>query len=221
MSRWLYPVERRFVRRRLARNAAAVALVLLLLLFALPGLDRWLYHGAYVGDARLADLGQRDWYRTLRVVGTLWLWVPLCLAWFVASRTERGRDSAVRALAAAAVSGVAASIVEFLAGRLRPNQSDGVHAFRGVLERFGNTRDLAFPSSHAAVAFGAAFLVWFVSPRAGVIALLMACGCGWTRMLSGAHYATDVLGAAVLGYALARLIRPGGWFGARQGPLLP
>ena len=53
MSRWLYPYERRFARRRLVRNAGLVLLVFLLLLLAFPGMDRGLYHEAFVGDARL------------------------------------------------------------------------------------------------------------------------------------------------------------------------
>lgn len=221
MSRWLYPMERRVARRRIVRDALVIVAVMLVLLFLLGGLDRAAYQAAFVGDPRLNDLEGRDWYRALRVAGTLWVWAPLCIAVFVQAREPSDRDGVVRTLGAAIVGGLAASIIEFVAGRLRPNQAGGAHVFRGIVGRFDNTHDLAFPSSHAAVAFAAAFMVWRVWPRAGVVALVVACGCGWTRMLSGAHFATDVLGAAVLGYAVARLLRPGGWLGNREGLLLP
>jgi membrane-associated phospholipid phosphatase len=90
--------------------------------------------------------------------------------------------------------------------------------YRGLLERFRDTSGLGLPSSHAAVAFAAGFMVWFVYPRAGPVALAVAAGCGLTRMLAGAHFGTDVFVAGVVGYAIARLLRPGGWAGHRKGP---
>jgi membrane-associated phospholipid phosphatase len=216
MSRWLYPFERRVAWGRVRRLAIATLLVFLVLLL----LDRGLFHALYVGDARLEALEGRDWYRTLRVIGTLWLWAPLCGALLLAG-APRIRDGAARILVSAVLAGLAAEVLQVLAGRLRPNGNDGEHRFRGLIERFSNPDDLAFPSSHAAVAFGAACMAAFLWPRAGVVAVAMAVACGWTRLMSGAHFASDVFGAAVLGYAIARLLRPGGWWGDRRGLLLP
>jgi membrane-associated phospholipid phosphatase len=217
VSAFLFPFERRVARRRLVRDAAGALIVFLVLCV----LDRWLYHATAVGPDQLKRLEGKDWYRALRLAGTLWVWGPLCLAWFVSARETRGRDAAIRVFAAAALSGVLAEVLKVVIGRLRPSQTDGVHRFRAVVERFGNTHDLALPSSHAAVAFGAALMLVFLMPRAGVVALVLAIGCGWTRVVSGAHFSSDVFAAAVLGYALARLLRPGGWFGQREGLLLP
>ena len=40
------------------------------------------------------------------------------------------------------------------------------------------------------------------------------------RVVSGAHFASDIFAAALLGYAVARLLRPGGWRGLNPRPLL-
>jgi membrane-associated phospholipid phosphatase len=216
MSKWLYPFERRILRDRLRRSAIALLVAFLILLF----LDSTIYHRtATTGAEAIGRLESHDWYRALRIAGTLWLWVPLCVAWMLAAPARA--VSGARTLASAALAGVCAEILQVVTGRLRPNQTDGAHAFKGLVERFQNPDNLAFPSSHTAVAFGAAFAVYFLFPRAGLVALLIALGCGYTRLAAGAHFASDVFGAAVVGYAVARLLRRGGWAGSRQGLLLP
>ena len=71
------------------------------------------------------------------------------------------------------------------------------------------------------MAFGAAFMVWFLWPAAGLVALLGAGLCGLTRLMAGGHFLSDVLGAALVGYAMSRLMRPGSWRGGDRGPFLP
>jgi membrane-associated phospholipid phosphatase len=64
---------------------------------------------------------------------------------------------------------------------------------------------MGIPSSHAAVAFGGAFMLLRLFPGAGIIALLGATGCATTRILLGAHYLSDVLVAAALGLLASEL----------------
>jgi len=217
MTSWSSPYERRMRRRRRISTLAALLAVFLVLYW----LDRSLFHWLYVGDGEpVRKLELRDWYRTLRVTGTLWPWLFIGAAMWLYSRGGKARGRAAwaeaRILAAAAVAGGVAEFLQMLTGRLRPNATDGLHVYRGW-DRFTNTSGLGLPSSHAAVAFAAAFMVAFIYPRAGVVAVLAAMGCGLSRMLAGAHFATDVFVAAVVGYAMARLIRPGGWRGDK-GP---
>ena len=218
MSVWLSGIERRVLWSRRRRALIVLLAVFLALLF----LDKWIYEKIYINNP------DTDFMRTLRVAGSLWPWLFIGAALIAQATAVRPR---VRGLAgagamiflSAALSGLIAEVVQFLAGRLRPGavKPAGSHQFRPFLERFHDTTDLAFPSSHAAVAFGAAFLVWFVYPRAGAVALVAAAGCGLSRVLVGAHFASDVFAAAVLGYATARLLRPGGWRGLAPRPLLP
>ena len=221
MQRWLYPFERRLLRRRRGRLAAALILAFICLLLC----DRAVYHALAVGPDRLPALEGKDWYRTLRSAGTLlpWLFLAagLTLQGAAAAITSRARSTSIPGLlilASAALAGALAELLQVLTGRIRPNHTDGVCRFKGLLERFANPDNLCFPSSHAAVAFGAAFMVLFLYPRAGWVAILLAAGCGLTRLLAGAHFASDVFAAAVLGYATASLLRPAQ---DRRGLLLP
>jgi len=51
-----------------------------------------------------------------------------------------------------------------------------------------------------------------VYPGAGLVALAVAVGCGWTRMIAGRHFLSDVLIGAVVGYAVA-------WWVVRRWPV--
>jgi membrane-associated phospholipid phosphatase len=245
---WLFPFERELLWRRRRRAAIVILLAFLLVLLLdrtlfnsfvvapvpappppdAPAAARALYadqHERY--ELAVRTLESRDFYRTFRVAGTLWPWLLVCSALIAHAlstfpRQRRLAGAAAMILISAALSGLAAEFLRALIGRLRPNAADppGTHRFRPLFEGFRDPSDLGFPSSHAAVAFGAAFMVAFVWPRAGCIALLAAIGCGITRMLAGAHFASDIFAAALLGYAVARLLRPGGWRGLNPRPVL-
>ena len=64
------------------------------------------------------------------------------------------------------------------------------------------TTDLGFPSGHTIVAFAGAAAIARLFPRAGPLAYLLAAGCGLTRILSHAHFAGDVVGGAIAGWAI-------------------
>jgi membrane-associated phospholipid phosphatase len=221
MSRYLFPFERRAQKRK----RVTIAAVLIAAFLALWLFDRAAFHWLFVGEADLQRIEGKDWYRAFRIVGTLWPWlfITAALALHGLDRTRRERRAetpefaAILIFASAAVAGLAAEILQVLTGRLRPRITEGRTVFRGLIHRFEDTGGLCFPSSHAAVAFGAAFMVCFLYPAPGVIALIAAAACGLTRLVSGGHFLTDVFGAALLGYATARLLRPGSW----RGLLLP
>ncbi len=56
---------------------------------------------------------------------------------------------------------------------------------------------------HGAVAFGAAFMLWRLHPRAAPVWMALACGCGATRVLSRAHFVSDVVASAFVGFGVA------------------
>lgn len=198
-GRWLSPREaRRRNRRVLATIAAALAL------FALASvLDRWAYGAFKSADTARAE--SRDWYRLMRVVGYLPAWVLAALVAWILSRKEAiaARVSlALSMLAGAALSGAAAELLKLVIARERPGE-DARYVFRGLFAGFSNGSNLGLPSSHAAVAFGGAIAVSLARPSLAPVALLMAAGCAWTRLLSGDHFLSDVTGAALLAYAVA------------------
>jgi undecaprenyl-diphosphatase len=99
-----------------------------------------------------------------------------------------------------------AELLKLVMRRHRPSPvNDGQH----VYDWFGphvEGRGLGLASSHTAVAFGAAAILWMWSPRAGVLAGLLACGCAMTRMFAGAHFLSDVYAGAVLGWLGATIV---------------
>ena len=101
--------------------------------------------------------------------------------------------------------------IKRLIGRERPGLTVHLYSFKSLLGGFVDDSNLGLPSSHAAVAFGGAFVLMYLFPRIWPIALAGAIGCGLTRLLAGAHFLTDVYAAAGLGYAVA------GWLAT--GPL--
>jgi membrane-associated phospholipid phosphatase len=63
----------------------------------------------------------------------------------------------------------------------------------------------AFPSSHAANAFAVATVIARRWRRAGVVAFALAAAVGWSRMYLNRHWASDVVGGAVVAVALTLL----------------
>ncbi|MBC7772626.1 MAG: phosphatase PAP2 family protein [Pyrinomonadaceae bacterium] len=188
--------------------------------------DRAVYiHIAVKDPARLQALNSADWYRTLRIAGAPWVWffVAAVLVLYDAGKGERsakhsntypgllrGGSAALRRgtflLLSALLSGGAAEIVKAIAGRYKPDTTDGFFRFASFHERFVQLKwnDLGFPSSHAALAFGACFAMSIMVPRARMVFVLMAIGCAVTRLLAGAHFLSDTYAAVLLAYLVTR-----------------
>ncbi|TSA39957.1 phosphatase PAP2 family protein [bacterium] len=169
-----------------------------------------LFLGADPNDrAAIEAIQRRDWWTFFRCFGYVPLWV------FVAAAGESARRSSgriapcgwpwIRVLFAATCAGAGAEILKLVIARERPGLT-GEHVYRGFLSGFSNGGNLGFASSHAAVAFGAAFALLRIWPRVGVIAFVGALGCGYTRVVVGSHFASDVVGGALIGYAVAALV---------------
>lgn len=194
-------------------------------------LDRAAYKALFVGHANLNSLEDAEWYKLLRVIGSLWTWSLIAIV-FIAHdtgraaglvprgrATERGPawERGVRIFAAAVVAGLLAELAKVVVGRWRPIDTDGYYVYTGLAAGFLKPAN-GMPSSHAAVAFGAALTLAAYVPRATGILIAAAAGCCLSRVLSGAHFITDTFVGAAFGYAGARLVRPGGWAGANAGP---
>ncbi|MEK6702123.1 MAG: phosphatase PAP2 family protein [Planctomycetota bacterium] len=168
-----------------------------------------LFLGADPHDrAALEAIQRRDWWTFLRGFGYLPFWVLVAVAGESARRGP-GRILAsgwpfVRVLLSAALAGAGAELVKLVLARERPGLT-GEHVYRELFSGFARSGNLGFASSHAAVAFGAAFALLRICPRLGWVALLGAVGCGYTRLVVGAHFTSDVVGGALLGYAFAQM----------------
>lgn len=194
-------------------------------------LDRAIYFGLrWQASPGVKPLEARDWYQFLRQVGYLPTWIVIGAAIVLFDARGGGKDSpspgsqgfpwtaarrGVALMLGAGLSGAAAEILKLLIGRERPEGPGGVfqgYVFRPLLDGFRDGSNLGLPSSHAAVAFGGAFVLMRLFPGVWPAVLAAALGCGLSRLLAGAHFASDVYAAALVAYActagVCRLLRP-------------
>jgi undecaprenyl-diphosphatase len=171
-----------------------LALALVAIAVAFP-LDAWTYH-----HIRFASVYETDWGRALRSVGYWPLWIALSAALWLHDRTWHRA-----ALLAGAVSlaGILGEILKTLVRRVRPGVYDGAYGFRAWSDHPFSSSGFGMPSSHALVAFAGAAALARLFPRAAPIWYALAIGCGITRLLSGAHFLSDVVVGAIIGVTVA------------------
>jgi len=135
-------------------------------------------------------------------------------------RSEVWRDALreVRALAGFVFVGIGlpsltASLFKRLIGRARPEAwtAEAPVSFVPNLTLYDHQ---SFPSGHATTAFAMAMVVVFIWPKTLWPALLAALLIALSRVITGQHYLTDIIGGAVLGTLGAYAIR---YFFARRG----
>lgn len=195
-------------RRSVMIGLASLAIFALACVF-----DREVFHAMRL-DRWESDLATRDWAQMLRSAGYLPTWIIAGLIIELGSRrriltsraTEGLRHLGWRLMLGAAMGGLLAEVVKQIVRRHRPSlENDGRHVydwFAGHVEG----RGLGLASSHAGVAFGAAFILWRWSPRAGLGAVSLAVACSTTRLLAGAHFLSDVIAAALLAWLGATIV---------------
>ena len=129
------------------------------------------------------------------------LWIALALVLLAVKKHRRLGWSVAAALVLDLL--VVNLTIKPLVGRVRPF---AVHPAELLISPPG---DASFPSGHTACSFAAAAAVWFAGyRRAGAAAFAVAAVIAFSRLYLYVHWPTDVLGGAVLGWAL-------GWAGAR------
>lgn len=172
--------------------------------FALSCLiDKWAYdtlHYAAVYD--------KDWGRLLRIMGFLGTWAALALAIGLQEGAEPARRALARRrawliIASPALGGLVAEVFKLILRRQRPAVHEGLYGFRPFDERTWSTSGLALPSSHALVAFAGAAMLARLYPRARWVGYTLAIGCGVSRIFARAHFVSDVVLAAGLGWLVA------------------
>nr|BFF04234.1 bifunctional phosphatase PAP2/diacylglycerol kinase family protein [Streptoalloteichus tenebrarius] len=132
--------------------------------------------------------------------GLLWFGVAAVLA----SREGVTRRAALRGVAALAGASLATNAVaKPLLPRRRP-LDDLVPEHRRLVDR---PRSSSFPSGHAASAAAFATAVAMESPAAGAVVAPLAAAVAYSRVHTGVHWPSDVLGGAVLGSAVALATR--------------
>jgi len=148
----------------------------------------------------------------LSVVGTGGYWlVAAVLVGLTALLLDRRRLGvwALRIACALAVSGLATDLLKLLFGRARPRALDqgdwGFHWFQ-----FGY-RFTSFPSGHAAIAASLAAGLCLRWPAAWPGALLLWLMLAGSRVMTAAHFVSDMLAGSAVGIAAMVLVDRSAW----------
>lgn len=159
--------------------------------------DKAVFDILHAPDVYDTDLG-----KLFRIMGFAGTWVALAAA----LRLQQGSGATRRAWLlfwSPMLAGALAEVLKIAARRERPAIHDGLYGFRPWDERTWSGAGLAFPSSHAAVAFGGAAMLARLFPRARWVGYVLAAGCAATRVAARAHFVSDVVFAAGLGWLVS------------------
>ena len=180
----------------------AIAALSLAAIVAAHLADPWAW--AHLRDAKVYD---RDWGRLLRSAGYLPTWIIVAIGLYAHDKGSPGdRWRGALMLLVPTVTGAAAEVLKLLFRRLRPGETSPDYVFRPFLEDTWSNSGMRLPSSHMMVAMGAAVVLARLYPRSRWLWYLIAIGCGYTRVLSGAHYLSDVTVAAVAAWLFGEAI---------------
>ncbi len=115
--------------------------------------------------------------------------------------TQRPRRRVWCAIAITAVSGVSANLLKAAFTRARPYTYDAAQASTSDVTgwqflgsgSFWDASQRSFPSGHTATAWGLAFALSILYPRAAIVFAFLAMLATFQRLVSGAHFPSDTL----------------------------
>ncbi|HWC72730.1 MAG TPA: phosphatase PAP2 family protein [Gemmatimonadales bacterium] len=167
--------------------------------------DSWTFH--HFAYPAIYD---RPWGRMLRLAGYVPLWALIALAFVLHDWRPRLRATLWSAsrrglllFGAVALAGLAAEVLKLTLRRERPGLTDGAHVSRPWADHPFSSAQLGLPSSEVAVAFAAAAILARMFPEARGLWYAVAIGCALTRVVSGAHFMSDVVLGALVGYLVS------------------
>ena len=194
----------------------AATLIVLFLIAQLS--DQWTYH-----HFTFHAIYGSGWGRMLRLAGYFPLWCIVALALILHDWVPRALPALPRASRrglllfwSAALGGILAELLKIVLRRERPGLTDGAHVFRSWSDQPFSTAQLGLPSSEVAVAFAAAAALARLFPNTWLLWYVIAAGCALTRVASGAHFMSDVILAALVGYISVLIVWPRGGLAGTQ-----
>jgi len=213
----------RFHERNTRRMEAGIALALCLTIVSV----------AVYGDeatARSVKLIARPFYDFFATITRLgesgWIFATCAVCIVVAlSLRHRGWGKRIDAmlglfagraffvLSVNAVAGLLSIAFKMFFGRARPRLLDMVGPFHFDMFSWKSSV-LSFPSGHSVTAFATVTALAFMAPRLGSWLFVLAVLIAASRVITGAHYPSDVIAGTALGFATVIVMRRA--FAARQ-----
>lgn len=166
----------------------------------------------------IARLGEGGGWYALAAVAFIGFRASSRLA-LTTARSERFAAYARAALfllASMAVSGVVVRVAKFVIGRYRPQGlfAEGLYGFHPFSPRWIEN---SFPSGHSQTIWAIMIALLLIYPRYDAAYLALAILVSLSRMLTGAHYLSDVVMGSALGILLTVWLH--GHFERRGGPV--
>lgn len=113
---------------------------------------------------------------------------------------RRRYQLALLMIIAIAINFLVVSVLKDLIGRERPYQ------VLDVRQLVGEEDNRSFPSNHVQLSVLLSTVVLFFDRRFGVVLFILSLVIAFGRIYLGVHYPSDVLGGAIIGFILAKLI---------------
>lgn len=143
---------------------------------------------------------QNLWPITFLASFLIWImFAALFFLWFFDGRIKRRH--VVRALLASLFAWSLSQIIKSFVPTLRPFELNNVPPLTITIPT-----DAAFPSGHAASAFGLATSVYAQNKKAGLVFIISALAVGLGRVVGNVHYISDIIGGALLGVSAAFIL---------------
>lgn len=189
-------------------KCTGVALVLVLVAHAV---DRWAHSTIFVDR-----IIEKDLWWTFRIFGAMYMWLGVAAVFIIDDSRPTAlkpwlKDRFSRAVILLMSMGIAAGIAEL--GKLtfrrsRPLRTDEWtgYVWNWPAESLFNSSGMGLPSSHTAVAFGAAAAMAYLHPRYAAVWFAVAFGTAAQRVAARAHYVSDVTLAACIGIAVGAVV---------------
>jgi undecaprenyl-diphosphatase len=127
------------------------------------------------------------------------LYAGLIVLWFADGKIKK--EQVMHALLASLIAWLITLLIKHFFPTIRPFVRNG-----GEVDVLFRPTDGAFPSAHAALAFGLAVTIFMHDRKVGWFYLVGALVIGIARVLANVHYPVDILGGALIGTLVAVVI---------------
>ena len=154
------------------------------------------------GQKRVFFLLHNDFWAFFEQFGLVWAGVLICI--FLWEYHPEYRRYIAVFLAASIVTAIIVAVSKHTTGKLRPGLTEGKVTFLPFLEGWGRGDNICFPSGHTTQAFVLATFMACLYPRLRVFYYVVAAITGASRIVTTAHWPSDVYGGAILGYGVTK-----------------